>query len=443
MRSRFLLLIACAIVFLPLPGLAQVTDASQRAALQAQLDQIEKDIANNQGTLSTLKAERATLESTIAILDNKIKTAQLQIKQTDLTLKQIGRDISDKQSAIKNVDGKVAAGQDALAQILRQTNEIDNTSLATILLSSGSLSDVFSEVDTFQTLQKSLSDSFTQMAALRSDLSARKAALEDKQVEAQQARTAQVLAKQAVQSDEQQKKNILSATKGQEANYQQLIAGKQQQAAAIRAALFGLRDSGAIPFGTAYQYAKEASTGTGVSAALILAILTQESNLGTNTGSCYVTSLSTGAGKGKNTGTFFANVMKAPRDTVPFQTVTDAVGRDWGATAVSCPQGGVGYGGAMGPAQFIPSTWMLYKDRLAKLTGESFPDPWNARTAIFATALLMADNGADAGTRTSERTAALRYFAGAYWNKPANAIYGNSVMDLRDNIQSQIDILNG
>ncbi|HVU75307.1 MAG TPA: lytic murein transglycosylase, partial [Candidatus Paceibacterota bacterium] len=417
------------------------TDAAQRAQLQAQLDQIEKDIANNQGTLSTLQAQRTTLESTIQILDNKIKTAQLQIKQTDLTLKQIGSDITDKQTAIHDVDGKVAQGEAALAQIIREQNEIDNTSLATILLSSGSLSDVFREIDSFQTLKNSLNDSFTRMAALRDDLSARKSALEDKQTEAQQVKTAQLIAKQAVQDDEKQKQNILTATKGQEATYQQLIANKQQQAAAIRAALFGLRDSGAIPFGTAYQYAKEASSGTGVSPALILAILTQESDLGQNTGSCLVTNLSTGEGKGKNTGTYFANVMKAPRDTVPFQTVANAVGRDWATTAVSCPQS-TGYGGAMGPAQFIPSTWMLYKDRLTKLTGESFPDPWNARTAIFATALYMSDMGADAGTASAERNAACKYFSGRSCSGSIS-IYGNSVMELRANIQGQIDILNG
>jgi membrane-bound lytic murein transglycosylase B len=300
---------------------------------------------------------------------------------------------------------------------------------------------VFREIDAFQTLKNALNSSFTQMAALRDDLSARKSALEDKQTEAQQVRTAQVIAKQAVQDDEKQKQNILTTTKGQEAAYQDLIANKQQQAAAIRAALFGLRDSGAIPFGTAYQYAKEASAKTGVSPALILAILTQESDLGTNTGSCLVTNLSTGNGKGKNTGTPFANVMKAPRDTDPFQTITAALGRDWPTTPVSCPQS-TGYGGAMGPAQFIPSTWMLYKDRLSRVTGEDMPDPWNARTAIFATALYMSDMGADAGTRTAERNAACKYFSGRTCSGSIS-VYGDSVMELRDDIQGQIDIING
>ncbi|OGG50830.1 hypothetical protein A2763_00630 [Candidatus Kaiserbacteria bacterium RIFCSPHIGHO2_01_FULL_54_36] len=437
----FLIVIACAAISLPLHEAHAATTVEERAALQAQLDQIEKDIANNQGTLSDLKKQRTTLERDIAILDNKIKIAQLQIKKTDVTLSQLKTNITEKQSSIKQVDAKVSRSEASLAQLLRRTREIDDISLAQLALQ-GNFDDFFEDIDDFQTLQRELESSFREMETLRTDLSQRKAALEDKEDEAQKVRQVQVLAKQAVQNDEKEKKSILSVTKGQEKTYQQIIADKQKQAAAIRAALFGLRDSGAIPFGTAYDYAKYASSMTGVRPALILAILTQESNLGENTGSCYVSDLSTGRGVGKNTGRAFTNVMKAPRDTVPFTTITEALGRDWTKTPVSCPQS-TGYGGAMGPSQFIPSTWMLYKDRLASLTGESFPDPWNARTAILATGLLMEDNGAAAGTRVAERRAALKYFAGASWANKAHAFYGDSVMELVDKLQAEINIIGG
>ncbi len=432
--------LACVGFFAPPHDVFAVTNVEERAALQTQLDQIERDIAGNQGTLSELQKARTSLERSIAILDNKIKTAQLQIKQSDLTLSQIKESILDKQSAIREVDEKVMRGERSVAQLLRRTREIDDLSIAELALGKN-LDDFFRDIDDFQTIQKALGDSFMEMAVLREDLNRRKADLEDKQDEAQKVRTIQVLAKAAIQKDETEKKNILSATKGQEKAYQQLIANKQKQAAAIRTALFGLRDSSAIPFGTAYDYAKQATALTRVRPALILAILTQESDLGQNVGSCYVSNILKGSGIGKNTGKVFSNVMKAPRDTQPFRQITESLGRDWSNTPVSCPQGS-GYGGAMGPSQFISSTWMLYKSRLSQLTSEPFPDPWNPRTAIFATALLMKDNGADGGTRANERRAALKYFAGSNWNKAANAFYGDSVMGLADKIQAEIDILN-
>ncbi len=443
MRISFFVVLVCAGLMLMPHGVGAATSVEERAALQAQLDQIEKDIANNQGTLSTLQAERTTLERDIKILDNKIRIAQLNIKQSDLALSQIKGNITEKLKAIVQIDAKVARSEESLAQLLRRTREIDDVSLTQLALGE-SLEEFFQDIDDFQSIQKALGESFIEMAALRQDLSGHKAALEDKEDEAKKVRQVQVLAKQAVLEDEKKKQSILSATKGQEKTYQQLITEKKKQAGAIRAALFGLRDAGAIPFGTAYQYAKEASEQTGVRPALILGVLRQETNLGENVGLCLLTnSPNKGDGKGKNTGRAFNQVMKGSRDVDPFMAVTAELGLDPFAQVVSCPQSS-GYGGAMGPAQFIPSTWMLYKDRLADTTGQNPPNPWSARTAIFATALLMADNGADGRTRASERLAALRYFAG--WgnaSRPAYAFYGNGVMGYADEYQADIDILEG
>src|SRR6185436_6874421 len=129
-RAAFFLVLACALVLaVPLFSHAQITNVEQRAALQAQLDQIEKDIANNQGSLSVLQQQRVSLERDIGILDAKIKNAQLQIKQTDIALKQLGSNITEKQSAIKTVDEKVQRGKQSLAQLLRRTREVDEISL--------------------------------------------------------------------------------------------------------------------------------------------------------------------------------------------------------------------------------------------------------------------------------------------------------------------------
>lgn len=416
------------------------TPEQRRARLERELAEIEKDIAEKRGVLSEKQKERQSLERDIGVLDQQISVAQKEIKHRDLTISKLEDDITDKKVAITDVDKKVARSQDSLAQLLRRTREIDDISLAELVLG-GSLTDFFEDIDTFEQLQEDLDRSFDEMATLRSDLSTRKEVLEEKQGEEQQLRTVQVLEKKQIEDKEKEKKGILTVTKGQEKTYQQLIADREKQAAAIRSALFGLRDSAAIPFGKAYEYAKDATVSTGVRPAVILAVLRQETNLGENIGQCLLTNTpAKGNGKGKNTGTFFANVMKPDRDVDPFMQITSELGVDPSSQVVSCPQS-IGYGGAMGPAQFIPSTWMLYRSRLSAATGTNPPDPWNARTAIFATALLMADNGANGGTRVAERTAALRYFAGGNWNKPAFAFYGDSVMGFADQYQRDIDIL--
>jgi len=113
-------------------------------------------------------------------------------------------------------------------------------------------------------------------------------------------------------------------------------------------------------------------------------------------------------------------------------------------TLVSCPQS-VGWGGAMGPAQFIPSTWVLFEDSIASMLGISQPDPWNPQHAFMASAIYLGDLGALGGSYTKEQNAACRYYSGRSCS--ASALiksYGTQVMVKADSIQrNMIDPLQG
>ena len=419
------------------------TPEERRTRLEQELAKIEQDIVEKRGVLSEKQKERTSLERDIAVLDYQIEIAKTQIRHRDLAIARLRDEIGNKQSAIYELDKKVGRSEASLAQLIRRTRELDDRSLAEIILSD-SLSRVFAELDALAQVEQELNASFEIMASLRSDLAARKTVLEGEQGEEEQLRRIQLLEKQTIERKEKEKQQILTVTRGEEKTYQQLIVEREKQAAVIRSALFELRDSAAIPFGKAYDFAKEASAKTGVRPALILAVLRQETNLGENVGQCFLTnSPNKGDGQGKNTGRYFARVMKPDRDVDPFLEIMSGLGLDPFGQVVSCPPG-YGYGGAMGPAQFIPSTWMLYKDRLARVVGQNPPNPWDARTAIFASTMLLMDNGADKGTYASERLATLRYFAG--WTnaqKAAYAFYGDSVMSFAAQYQKDIDILEG
>jgi membrane-bound lytic murein transglycosylase B len=398
--------------------------ADQQAALQKQLDDINKQIAQNQSELAQKQTERVSLERDVAVLDHQISEAQLEIKQRDLTIQKIKAGIAEKASGIASLDSDVAKGEASVAQILRQTNSIDNTPLAARILGD-SVHDYFREIDDFASIDRALDTAFMQMAASRADLSARKAALEDQQQEESDLLQLQTAQKNDLNQKEQQKKQLVNSAKGQEVAYQNVIAGQQQTAAQIQAKLFALRDgSKQVSFGDMYAYAKEASSKTGVRPAVILAILSEETNLGQNIGSCS-----------------YHEAMHPTRDVPVFLQLMRQLGLNPEAQKVSCKPS-YGWGGAMGPAQFIPSTWVLYQDRVGSITGQKPPNPYDPRTATFATALLMADNGADAGSAAAERLAALRYFAG--WknaSNPAYAFYGNDVMSLAAKFQNDINVV--
>ena len=66
----------------------------------------------------------------------------------------------------------------------------------------------------------------------------------------------------------------------------------------------------------------------------------------------------------------------------------------------------------MGPAQFIPATWTLYKDRIGQLVGQQPPNPWRVKDAFAAAALYLKDWGADSQKADNEIGAVTAYLCG-------------------------------
>jgi peptidoglycan hydrolase CwlO-like protein len=419
---------------------------TRQQQLQAQLDQIEAQISEQQQVLNSAQTQHQTLQNQINEFDAQIKKTQLQIQAINLTIQQLNSGISTDNQTLATLSDQLQNEQESLAEIMRETQILDDYSVVDVALSSKDVSSFFTDLDAFVSIKSSLSDSFDQIHQTSSSTETEKEALEAKLEEEQQLADEAKLAKQQVQEQENEKQQLLTQTKGVEANYQKLIAANQQTAAQIRTELFALAGGGGqIPLPTAIQLAKQAGAATGVRPAFILGILKQETDLGANVGQCLLTnSPNKGDGKSKNTGALVRGVMKPTRDVDPFIELTSELGVDPYSMPVSCPPG-YGYGGAMGPAQFIASTWVLYKDRVAKLAGhpDTTGNPWNNLDAFTAVALYMADLGASAQTYTAERTAALKYFAGNNWSKSAYAFYGDDVMQFASDFQQQINILSG
>lgn len=417
------------------PGLS----ASECSVLKDQYEELQKEIAGLNKQIAETQAKKGTLQGDVSALNAQIAQAQAQIKAKNIEIKKIGGQIETKTAAINQLSAKIDRGHESLAAFLRQQDQVDDLSLVEIALAADNAFSLFNDVDNIVTVQAGLNTEFAKVRDARSQEEAARKALAAQQAAASDAKFVVQTKEAEINQNKQEKTQLLAITANQESQYKQVLAQRQAEAAQIRARLFPLRDTGTIAFGDAVRYAQAAGSKTGVRPALILAILSQESDLGANVGNCLITDLTTGDGKGKNTGTPFSGVMKAPRDTVPFKTITEALGKDWSTTPVSCPQPG-GYGGAMGPTQFIPSTWMLFDARIKAALGVPATNPWNAEHAIMATALYMQDVGAAGGGYSAERDAACRYYSGQPCSV-AGATYGNSVIAKATNFQNDIDFL--
>lgn len=427
--------VVLAVLLLPTTfSLAQTSaDVSARQAeLEAQLRQIEAEIAKQTSQLQSKQKETASIQRDIDILTGQINGAKLKIKAKQIQIQQLGSDIGKKQTVITSLTDRLTKEQASLSELLRKYRELDDVTLAEVALAEENLTEVFTDVTAFNSIQGSLHKSFTVVRETKEKTETEKNQLQARRNAELDAQKVIEAEKRKIEQFEKEKQVLLKSSKGQEEAYKIILANRQKQKETILNALFKLRGSTSISFGQALEHAKFVSQKTGIRPAFLLAILTQETNLGENVGTCNR--------PGDPPEKHWKEIMKPSRDQAPYLEITKELGLDPETQPLSCPWGG-GWGGAMGPAQFIPSTWAIYKTKIANITGNNPPNPWSPRDAFAASGIYLTELGAAGGNYTAERTAALKYYAGGNWNKPSNAFYGNSVMKIAADYQAQIDVL--
>jgi len=427
----------------PLTSEAQTISSVQEeeAELRARLAELEKEIKEQELLLSSQRGTSQGIQSRVNSLRAEINTTKESIDVKERLIRQLSGQITDKQETIQDLSTELEREKTSLAKLVRKSREIDDQSIVEIILSGKSISSFFRDLDIFIRLQNALYDSSNVIKQVRAETDEQRETLEKKKAEEADIKYELEQDKQKVEQKEQQQNNLLSVSKQKEQSFEQMIASRKAQAAEIRARLFELAGDipeGGIPFGDALQYAREASTKTGVRPALILAILQQESAMGKNVGTC------NRPGDSRT----WRDIMPGPGeswrdDQAAFLQIMNELGLPPEGQPLSCPLSSGGWGGAMGPTQFIPTTWLSVREALKSMLNIDATNPWNPRHAVHATGIYMRDLGAAVGGFTAEREAACKYYSGRGCFAPnvSNMFYGNQVMAKADTIQRDIDFL--
>lgn len=410
---------------------------AQQAALQQQLQEIQNQIDQLQGQLNQTTAEKNTLQNKLNQLKKQQSVLNLQIQSTNLQINDLQTQIISTQSTIAQNQERMDSLRSQIAGFIRAVDQQDRYPFLYVLVGQKNLSDAFAELQDYSQVSQNLSTVLEQVKQTNQQLAQQEQDLSQQQEGAQNLLSIKVLQQSQLSDSVSQQNTLLQQTKGKESDYQIALNDTQARAAAIRSRIYELLGvSSQITFGDAYKIAQWAQGATGIDPAFLLAVLTQESNLGQNVGTCNRL--------GDPPEKSYKVVMKPDRDIQPFLQITADLGMNPDITPVSCPMKDkngkqIGWGGAMGPAQFIPSTWMGYKDKVAQLTGHSPANPWDIRDAFAAAAVKLTSNGAD-GTYQGQWNAAMRYFSGS--TNVRYRFYGDNVMALTQKYQSDINDLN-
>jgi len=410
-------------------GNGETGDCTTKESCQALLEKYEALLKQFDSDIAKTSTEKKTLQNQIASLKNKIDSLAVQIKQSNAMIGDLKIQISDTQDSVDETNKRIVNSQRHLATIIRAIDEEDRKPLVETLLAEQKLSDFFDNLVYLENLNDKSNQILQEIKNLKQSLEDQKVGLEGEKDDLEKTTKMKELQKQ---EHEQAKTEYNKSLQVKEIQLQQTTQAKKLTSQVIEKikqrmfALAGVADTDAPNFEQAYEMAKRAGNLTGVRPAFLLAILTQESNLGKNVGQCYLTNTATGAGISIKTGKAISRVMKPGVNINDFLSITSELNKDYKTTAVSCPMS-FGYGGAMGPGQFIPHTWMIYRDRVATIVGHA-PNPWNISDAFVATALYVSDYGATSQTYNGEWKAAMIYFAGTVNKK--YRFYGDNVMKI-------------
>ncbi|MDO8499999.1 MAG: lytic murein transglycosylase [bacterium] len=406
---------AFAILFILFPGVPVLAQESsiQKQSIQSQIDALEKEVADIDGKLQETQKQSTSLNREVTIFNNEIKKKELELQRISLAIRQANIDIANTSVKIGDVVQDVEKNRKLLVKNIQQLYKYDQENLVAIVAKNNSLSDFFLTVNSIRSLQASTDELITQLRQERKQLEVQKTDLQDFREEQQSLEALQKIQKRDLALQKQEKDKLLAETKGKESVFQSLLKTKKQNLAQLKTQLFYLEKTG-VAAEDAVRFAELAASRTGIRTEFLLALLEVETGKNFEEG---VITAGTHLGSGNwKTDMYNCYINLGKRSAAEAQknaffAITAKLNLNPDDMPVS-RRPNYGCGGAMGPAQFIPTTWLLFEKRVLELTGHNPANPWNIEDAFTAAAIFLADSGAVLRTTDGEMRAARTYISG-------------------------------
>ncbi|MFH1558972.1 MAG: hypothetical protein ABIC19_00420 [Patescibacteria group bacterium] len=393
-----------------------------------ELEEVEGRVDKYKDKTDKLSGEVEDLESLIQGISEEVAIAERSIDKVQAEINAIDQDITGKVQAINVQEVQLQERRAVLAEYVRIISRLSRQSMLEVMLSSDSVAEYFKELSWLSQTSADLKKVYMEIKQRKEQLMADKEILENTKQEQVALKLMQEQQRRYLEKKISLKNEVLDKTKGDESRFQALLDTEEQLADKLTEELEALQSLGrAIDFGDAVEAAKYASKKVGVRVPYLLGILRVESNMGTNVGG----------------GTYKKDMHPAQRTI--FEDICKELGYNPDKMPVSkkpCYRDSdgncSGWGGAMGPAQFMPSTWEGYKEEVEDECNTKKADPWNLRHALVAMALKVAKvPGVIDGKRSAEHKAANIYLAGGNWDK--FTWYGDRVMKFTDAFEEKIE----
>ena len=390
---------------------------TERQKLKSQLEDIEQQEKSTEWYLSKLNLD--------------VRYLNYEIANLNLSIFQLESEIQKREEAIGELEKALAKQKLILSEALRQVYEYDITSYMEVLIGYGSLSDFESKLMEMDKIQIELRTAVSEIQAAREQMEKERKAMEEDLEENEEYKKVQEYSKYSLAIRQDQQEYLLQQLASAKTPLQRDMIILKSRLQELQIAMskiqeyLGFWSEGDLTWAGIFTTVNMAAIAKNVRPALLLGVLRAETIYGTYMNSC--------SGGYKN--------CMGPREESFFEQLTSKLCKAYGSKGKfnyckpeTLP---VSKAGAMGFAQFIPSTWEqdIYKCKSGVRVNfpDQEPNPYFFNHAMFAMAYYLGNAGASG--RVDERKAVY-----AYNNSDS---YVNRVMDYTEDWQYFIDVCHG
>ncbi len=327
---------------------------SRENELRNELDEIENEVEGLYEGLREVEGHREGIEGEISSINYDINKKQQVINEYSGAIQKLSKNIYEGEITIQSLNRRMEEQREVLSTLIQRLNEIDAQPYF-FIGEPKTFSSFLEDGEDHLSLHKAIQYSFDEIRETRGDIENTIISLDDAKQKQERYRELEQVEKGVIEEKKREKDKVLTFAKQVEATVQDSISQKERRINSIRAELFELRGSENISLGEAVELAEFAEKITGVRPAFLLGIIKIETELGKNLG----------------TGNWLDD-MHPVRDAPVFEVIADTLDLNPNKLPVS-RKPGYGWGGAMGPAQFIPSTWACYGGYVNTLTRSCGP----------------------------------------------------------------------
>jgi murein DD-endopeptidase MepM/ murein hydrolase activator NlpD len=207
----------------------------------AQIEELNKEIAEYERQLQTVSSKKQTLQNTLDELDLQRKKLNASISVTKNRISTTQIQISQLADGIAIKEGSIATHEAGLGESLRRLHEEEGKVFILTLLSSDDISNVWNNIDASRNLQGAVNDRIAVLAEEKQSLADTKSASEKKRAELLSQQKTLLAQQGSLDATRKAQNELLVQTKAQESTFQSIIQEKQAAKASFEEALLDLQ----------------------------------------------------------------------------------------------------------------------------------------------------------------------------------------------------------